>query len=85
MQPSKYFKHTHGQGTMFILKNCFAGCTQQTGMCRDSFVPHHMPVSLSGDIKAVGIHHLVPGLNEIIHEFLLRVITAVDFRQGPEL
>jgi hypothetical protein len=36
-------------------------------------------------IESVEIHHLVPGRNEVLHEFLLSVGERVDLRNRPEL
>ena len=36
-------------------------------------------------VKAIEVHHLVPGRDEVLHEFLLGVSAAVNFRQGPKL
>ena len=37
------------------------------------------------EVKAIKIHHLVPGRYEVIDELLLRVITGIDFRDGSKL
>ena len=42
-------------------------------------------VSGSGQIVAIKIHYLGPGSHEIIHKCLLRVITRINLRDGPEL
>jgi hypothetical protein len=39
----------------------------------------------SGEVEAIKVHHLVPGGDEVAHELLPRVGTAVDFSQGSEL
>ncbi|MGB7568434.1 MAG: hypothetical protein WBM07_11270 [Chitinivibrionales bacterium] len=39
----------------------------------------------SRKVKAVRVHHLVPGRYEIPHELLLRVVTCIDFRERTEL
>src|ERR1700723_4722400 len=39
----------------------------------------------SGEVKAVQVHHLVPGSHEVAHERLLRVVTGICFCEGPEL
>ena len=39
----------------------------------------------SGEVEAIGIHHLGPRGDEILHEFLLRVVRAIDFRECAEL
>jgi hypothetical protein len=36
-------------------------------------------------VVAIEVHHLVPGRHEVTDELLLRVRTAVDLGQGPEL
>ena len=39
----------------------------------------------SGEVEAVKVHYLVPHRYKVVQELLLRVLTSVDFRQGPEL
>src|SRR4051812_32000247 len=39
----------------------------------------------SGDIEAVGVHHLGPGRHEVLYELLLGVRARVDLREGAEL
>jgi hypothetical protein len=39
----------------------------------------------TGEVEAVKVHYLVPGRYKVVHELLGRVLTRVDFRQGPEL
>ena len=39
----------------------------------------------SVQIEAVEVHDLVPGRNEVTYERVLRIVTGVDFRNGPEL
>ncbi len=39
----------------------------------------------SGEVEAVQVHYLIPHRDKVVPEFLLGVLTAVDFRQGPEL
>jgi hypothetical protein len=39
----------------------------------------------SGQVEAVEVHDLVPHRYKVVQELLLRVLTSVDFRQGPEL
>ena len=41
--------------------------------------------SSSGKVEAIKVHHLVPRSHEVFHKRLLRVITCIDFREGPEL
>ena len=36
-------------------------------------------------VKAIEIHHLVPGLHEVVHELLLRVVVCVDFSDCAQL
>ena len=36
-------------------------------------------------VKTIEVHHLGPGRDEILHELLVRVRAAVDFRQRAEL
>ena len=33
----------------------------------------------SDQVKAVEIHHLAPRRDKVLHEFLLRIITSIDF------
>jgi hypothetical protein len=35
-------------------------------------------------VEAVEGHHLVPGVDELLHEFLLAVLGGVDLRDGAE-
>ncbi len=37
------------------------------------------------EVKAIEIHHLVPGRHEVIDKLLLRVVTGIDFRDGSKL
>ena len=39
----------------------------------------------SGKVVAIKVHHLVPRSHEVLHKRLLRVVTCIDFREGPEL
>ena len=39
----------------------------------------------SDKVEAVKVHYLVPHRDKVVQELLLRVLTSVDFRQGPEL
>jgi len=38
-----------------------------------------------GDVESVKVHHLVPRRHKVVQEFLLSVLTSVNFRQCPEL
>src|SRR5262249_19626802 len=40
---------------------------------------------ISGEIEAIGVHHLGPGRHEILHERLFRVRTRIDFGEGAKL
>ncbi len=42
-------------------------------------------VYASAEVETVGGHHLVPGGHKVAHELILRVVTGVDFRDGPQL
>src|SRR5580700_7333597 len=37
------------------------------------------------EVKAVDVHHLVPGPNEVLDKLPVRIRTSVDLRQRPEL
>ena len=37
------------------------------------------------EIKAIEIHHLVPGRNEVLHELLLCIVARVDLCEGAQL
>src|SRR5208283_3398366 len=39
----------------------------------------------SGKVVAIKVHHLVPRRHEVLHKRLLRVVTSIEFRDGPEL
>ena len=39
----------------------------------------------SNEVEAVKVHYLVPHRYKVVQEFLLGVLTSIDFRQGPEL
>jgi hypothetical protein len=39
----------------------------------------------SGDVETVKVHDFVPRRDKVLEELLLRVLTPVDFRQGPQL
>src|SRR5215213_7814083 len=39
----------------------------------------------SGEVKAIGVHHLGPRRHEVLRELLLRVRARVDLRKGTEL
>ena len=39
----------------------------------------------SGEVETVKVHHLRPGLHEVLDELLLRVRASVDLGQSPEL
>ena len=39
----------------------------------------------SGKVESVEVHDFVPHRYKVVKEFLLGVVTSVDFRQGPEL
>src|SRR3972149_6361374 len=38
-----------------------------------------------GKVEAIGVHHLVPSCHEVMHEFLLRAVTGIDFCERTEL
>ena len=38
-----------------------------------------------GEVKSVKVHYFVPCCYEVVQELLPRVLTCIDFRQGPEL
>src|SRR6188474_2976275 len=42
-------------------------------------------VQRSGKVKAVEVHHLGPGFDEVVDELLAGVGASVDFGQGAEL
>ena len=45
-----------------------------------------MTLSLnSGEVKAIQVHHLVPGRDKVMDKLLLRVRTSIHLGQGPEL
>src|ERR1700704_4045268 len=39
----------------------------------------------SGEVEAVGVHHLGPRRHEVFHKLLLRVRARIDFREGAQL
>jgi hypothetical protein len=39
----------------------------------------------SGKVESVKVHDFVPHRYKVVKEFLLGILTSVDFRQGPEL
>jgi len=39
----------------------------------------------SGEVETVKVHYFVPHRYKVVQELLLRVLTSIDFRQGPEL
>jgi len=39
----------------------------------------------SGEVEAVKVHYFVPSRYEVVQELLLRVLTGVNFRYGPQL
>src|SRR5262249_45085571 len=41
--------------------------------------------SHSGDVEAVGVHHLVPGGDEVVDELLMRIGLAVDLGDGAQV
>ncbi len=43
------------------------------------------PRELGGKIETIQIHNLVPRRDEVVYELLLRILTGVDFRDGPKL
>jgi len=38
-----------------------------------------------GNVKAIQLHHLVPGRDKIVNELLLRIQTSINFCQCAEL
>jgi hypothetical protein len=40
---------------------------------------------ISGEVKAIQVHHLVPGRDKVMDKLLLGVRASVDFSQGAEL
>jgi len=40
---------------------------------------------ISEDVKTVHVHHLVPGLDEIVHEFFLRIIARINLGKRTQL
>src|SRR6266478_9182360 len=45
-----------------------------------------MTLSLnSGEVKAIQVHHLVPGRDKVMDKLRLRVRTSIHLGQGPEL
>jgi hypothetical protein len=40
---------------------------------------------VSVDVVAIQIHDLIPGRDEVVHEFLHTVGTCIDFSQGAQL
>src|ERR1700749_4734486 len=40
---------------------------------------------ISGEIEAVGVHHLGPRRHEVLHELLFRIRHAIDFRERTKL
>ncbi len=39
----------------------------------------------AGEVEAIGVHHLGPGRDEVLHELLLRVRAGIDFGEGAQL
>jgi hypothetical protein len=48
-------------------------------------LPNSASASRSGEIEPVKVHYLGPSRYEIVKELLLRVLTSVNFRYGPQL
>jgi phage terminase Nu1 subunit (DNA packaging protein) len=46
-------------------------------------VRHKNPRAYSRQVEAIEVHHLGPGLDEILDELRLRIRASVDLRQGP--
>ena len=49
------------------------------------FLINQLHPLLSEQIKSVGIHHLIPCSNEITKEFIVCIITCIDFCNGSKL
>ena len=39
----------------------------------------------SREIEAVGVHHLGPGRDEVLHELLLAIVACIDFGERAQL
>lgn len=57
--------------------------TDETSLAGRSFEIDN--ICPSDEIETVGVHDLIPGGNEVLHELLLGVGLAVDFRDGAQL
>jgi len=55
------------------------------GRCIINWVWFLPVLPVSRKIKAVQVHHLVPGGDEVPHELRLRIGASVDFREGAEI
>jgi hypothetical protein len=44
-----------------------------------------IPRSISVEVEAIEVHHLVPGRDEAVDELLFPIGASVDFSQGAEL
>src|SRR3546814_12878939 len=42
-------------------------------------------LSSGRQVEAVGVHHLGPGGDKVVHELVARVGGGIDLRQGPQL
>ena len=54
------------------------------------FIPHcavllNAALLRLDEIITVEVHYLVPGRDKIVYEFLLGIVTSVDFSNSPEL
>jgi len=47
--------------------------------------PSRTIIPRSSEVETVKVHDFVPHHDKVVQELLLRVLTAIDFRQGPEL
>src|SRR3954466_4247974 len=43
------------------------------------------PCGIAGQIEAIEVHHLSPGGDEVLHEFLLGVAASVNFGESTKL
>src|SRR5689334_23339538 len=72
-------------GAFYLYLRCHIGSDASSGLgaVRGRSRPHAR--ALSDKVEAIKIHDLVPGSHKVMHELLLRVVTRVDLRDGPEL
>ena len=73
-------------GNATVSVPAFAGTTEKNGRGYSPAVSLFVRSSRrSGNVEAIGVHHLGPGRHEVFDKLLLGVGAGIDFREGAEL